>query len=103
MKTRTYLNIDPVPVDNMHYSEEEAYPSGYFMDFCAEALEGNNIDIKCNEQKCKGAKIVAIPYANYGASYGTCPNYWATFRCVKEINPYVLEECDDEPDCSFMV
>jgi hypothetical protein len=73
------------------------------MDFCAEAKEEAIINIACDLKKCKGGKISSIPYANYGATFGKCPNYWATFKCVKEVNPFVMVECKDSPDCSFTV
>jgi hypothetical protein len=39
----------------------------------------------------------------YGATHGGCPNFYTTYQCVKEVNPFVYDECLDAPDCEFEV
>jgi len=70
MKTRIYLRSK---------KKDEDYPEEYFMDFCAEADEASNILFKCDDAKCPGGMVSAIPFAMYGATYGQCPNFYSTY------------------------
>jgi len=39
----------------------------------------------------------------FGDTRGGCPNFYTSYTCVKEINPFVLAECHEQPDCGFEV